>query len=211
MRGIHQIFPGIPRLPILAFVLGNVQNKLATGDALQLPANMLKEYYDFEENNPWGRIYPTPEKGVVHKAELSSEQAVSGTHSVKWSVTFPPDADRKIWHVKFFSVKFPYARPVRAIRAQIYGDGSGASCYLRIRDCSGECYCGPVFKLDWTGWREVSWDLSKTPPRRIYGGDGNKKQDTPTTEIVLEATLPIPPDGASVVLYADDLYVDLEE
>ena len=210
-QGNRQILPGIPQLPILPFPLGNPQNELATGDATQVSPGMRGGRYDFEKDNPWGRIYPTPAKGVVHKAELSSEQAVSGTQSVKWSVTFPPDAGRKTWHVKFFSVKFPYARPVRALRAQIYGDGSGASCYLRIRDRTGECFCGPTFKLDWTGWREVGWDLSKTPPRRIFGGDGNKTQDTPTTEIVFEATFPVPLDGTPVILYADDLQVDLEE
>ena len=95
---------------------------------------------------------------------------------------------------------------MRAIRYWLYGDGSGRSATLRIRDASGECFYDAPISVDWTGWRQVTWDLDERPPASVSAGDGNQVQDGPPMEIVVE----IRADAATeMVLYFDDLEVEL--
>jgi hypothetical protein len=200
----RQVLPGVLRDP--AFPWGEpVTNpvagvKSAAADGLS---------FDFERTNPWCRVYPVPEKtkggkAVVGKADLSTEQSHSGTHSVKLDVTFPPGKPGP-WLVKLFSVKFPMAKPVTEMRFALYGDGSGVRYQPRVRDGKGEGLYGPAGKLDWQGWREIVWDLQKTPPVQFLGGDGNHLQDGPTFELVLEVTPTVSAEGGHFVLYLDDL------
>lgn len=180
----------------------------AAGDATALR-------FDFESFNPWSRVYPVPEKGPDGKplaatAVLSTEQAVSGTHSVKLDVRLPPGGPAT-WQVKLFSVRLePCTRPVQALRCQLFGDGSGTAFCLRLRDAAGESFAGPEMRLDWQGWREVAWDLHATPPRAVAGMTGDGRQDAPPLEVVLDLYPTAGAGGAHLVLYADDLEVLLE-
>jgi hypothetical protein len=202
----HQVLPGILREPVFPWgePLTNpiAGAKSAATDGLS---------FDFESTNPWCRVYPVPEKtkagkAVVGKADLSTEQSRSGTHSVKLDVTFPPGKPGP-WLVKLFSVKFPFSKPVTEMRFAVFGDGSGTRFQPRVRDGKGEGLYGPAGKLDWQGWREIVWDLRKTPPVQFMGGDGNHEQDGPTFELVLEVTPKVPAAGGHFVLYLDDLQV----
>lgn len=162
--------------------------------------------YDFETVNVWGHIYPEPAAGPVSTSELSSEQAASGKKSLMWSISFPDDTQAKTWRLKFFSEKFNYTKPVRAIKFQLYGNDSGASFNLRVRDKTGECWYGQTLKIDWTGWREIVWNLHSTPLPRITGGNANRVMDPPL-EMILEGIFPRPAGGAPLVLYVDDLEI----
>ncbi len=167
--------------------------------------------YDFEEHNPWSRVYPVPVKNQAGQAvegtsELSDEQAHSGEKSAKLAVKLPEGLPNG-YMIKLFSVKFAYDRPVRAIRYWLFGDGSGRSAKLRIRDGSGECFYDAPTSVDWTGWRQITCDLDERPPASISAGDGNQVQDGPPMEIVVEIRAEA---DSEMVLYFDDLEVELE-
>jgi len=166
--------------------------------------------YDFEASNPWSRVYPEPEENdageaVLGGAELSGEQAQSGKGSCRLQVTLPAGPPQR-WNIKWFTIKLAYDMPVRRLSLWLYGDGSGRQYRLRVRDGSGECFWGKRQSIDWTGWRRVSWDLRADPPQDIGAGDGNRRQDVPPLEVVLEAGATA---GETVVLYADDLEVEI--
>ncbi len=205
--------PGLRREPSLPF-LDTIPNPFAEQHAVA--AAQTEWQFDFEAANPWCRVYPQPEKApngksVVGKTELTNARAVSGKRCLKLDVTFPAGAAERTWLVKLFSVKFEYCRsPIRSLQFQLHGDGSGLPFRPRIRDNSGEYFYGPEHKLDWHGWRQVSWDLQQTPPEPVHSGDGNRIQNGPPLEIVLELYPVVGPDGAHMELYIDDLEFCLE-
>ena len=168
--------------------------------------------YDFETHNPWSRVYPEPTKNaagaaVTGTAELSDEQAHSGRRSCKLSVQLPAGPPA-FYNIKLFSDKLPYPRPVKAWRFWMYGDNSGRSFVMRVRDASGEGFYGAPRKIDWSGWKQLSWDLTGEPPSNIVAGDGNKQQDCPPLELVLELTGEA---GKPLTVYLDDLEVELQK
>ncbi len=171
--------------------------------------------FDFETANPWSRVYPEPPratdgKPVLAAVSLSTDQCVSGTRALKLDVTLPPGEPRP-WLIKLFSARLdPCLRPVRAVRFQLFGDGSGSAFCLRLRDAEGESFLGPEQRLDWQGWREVSWDVGTAPPRHLAGAAGNRRQDVPPVEIVLDLYPRTGPEGGRLVLYSDDLEVTLD-
>jgi len=200
--------------PDFGSVLGGVEvtNPWATEDDARDPGASMT--YDFENVNPWSRVYPQPVKseageGVVGTSELSDEQAHSGKRSAKLHVVFPP-SQRNRWLIKLFSLKMDYTKPVRVLRFWLCADGTGTGCVPRIRDRSGECFYGPAVSLDWTGWRQIEWDLNETPPVSIANGDGNRTQDIPPVELVLELTPKMEADGSEFTIFLDDLEVGFQ-
>ena len=164
--------------------------------------------YDFERENPWGRLFPVPETNqakakVEGTSTLSIEQAHGGTRSAKLSVKLPAGPPNS-FNLKLFSSQFEYRYPVTAVKYWLYGDGSGRTLRTRLRDKSGECFYDAAIKIDWTGWREVAWDLTVRPPELISVGDGNQQQDVPPLEVVAEIEAAA---GSEVTLYLDDLEV----
>ncbi|MFW6157187.1 MAG: hypothetical protein ACOC7J_07690, partial [Armatimonadota bacterium] len=166
--------------------------------------------YDFEQENPWSRVYPVPEQSeggiaVEGTSELSDEQAHSGARSTKLHVV-TPNGEPDSYNIKLFSQYLPFEQPVRAWSFWLYGDGSGRGARPRVRDANGESFYGTPFRIDWEGWRQVTWDLSRTPPTRVAGGNDNKHQDGPTMELVLEIDQDA---GSEMTLFCDDLVVEL--
>ncbi|NSW57372.1 MAG: right-handed parallel beta-helix repeat-containing protein [Armatimonadetes bacterium] len=169
--------------------------------------------YDFEMDNPWSRVYPDPDRtseGAVIQgsAELSDAQAHSGKRSVNLRVQLPAAPPAR-WLIKLFSTRLHFEKPVTRMSFWVYGDGSGLAFRPRVRDASGEAFYGPVQTLDWEGWRQVNWDLATTPPSPISMGDGNKLQDGPPMEIVVEFTPKLGPGPTELSVYVDDLEVEL--
>jgi hypothetical protein len=167
--------------------------------------------WDFEQANPWTRLYPEPEKNATGEparglADLSAAQAHSGQQSgrVLFWLTPPPGG-----RLKLFSQRLPVDQPVRAVRFWLYGDGSGRQVQLRLRDRSGENFYDAPLKVSWQGWQQVSWDWQQRPPANIAGGDRNQKPDGPTMELVLEISQ-LPTDAGPLLLYIDDLEIELE-
>ncbi len=54
----------------------------------------------------------------------------------------------------------------------MYGDGSGNEFRIVIRDGAEELETHPWKKVDWKGWKLVSWDLANDPVVPWFGGDG---------------------------------------
>ena len=179
-------------------------------DAVPLVGGGAKLSWDFENENPWSRVYPEPEKNqngvaVEGTSELCDEQAHGGTRSTKLRVV-TPDGDPAGYNIKLFSVKLPLARPVTAMRFWMYGDDSGRRALMRIRDSSGECFYDAAFAVDWSGWKQVEWNLLERPPANVSAGDGNHRQNGPPMELVVEIRMKA---GEEMVLYFDDLEVEL--
>lgn len=174
-----------------------------------LPARLS---YDFEDRNPWSRVYPEPVKNeagtaVTFATELTTEQAHAGQRSGKFALTVPPGLPAA-YNLKLFSEKLPFARPVKVVSLWLYGDGSGRTYCLRLRDAGGESFYRAPGHIDWSGWRQIVWNLLQEPPRNLGRGDGNQQQDVPPLEVVLDVGAKA---GESVVLYVDDLEVQLQE
>lgn len=171
--------------------------------------------YDFEQEHPWSRIYPEPERNaediaVEGVSELSDEVVFSGNRAARLVFRFP-DPLPPGGKIKLFSERMGYTRPVRAVRFQLYGDGSGRSLRLRLRDARACNFWDAPIPLDWEGWQLVEWDLRDRPPVLITGADEeNAIQTLPPLEIVLEISA-VPADaGMESVLYMDDLEIELE-
>jgi len=161
-----------------------------TTEAEETAAGGRRYSYDFEDENPWSRVYPVPEQSqdgiaVQGVSELSDEQAHSGERSARLHVQTPHGAPGH-YRIKLFSQYLPYDRPVRKISYWLRGDGSGREARLRIRDGSGEGFYDTPVAVDWTDWRQITWDLDERPP--VLGGAGNDdgRQDGPTMELVVE-------------------------
>jgi hypothetical protein len=200
-------------------VLGpETHGALAESAAGALPSAQMAEadggvrlQYDFETTDPWYLAYPEPDKTgastpLSGASTLGTAQAHSGKYSAQLTVPVP-DVDRPFM-VKFFTAKFPYDRPIRALSFWLYGDGSGRGYRVRIRDRSGECFWGPAGTITWTGWQQITWDLATTPPT-INQGDRNQHQDGPPLEIVCELDALPTERGKSFTLWFDDLSVSL--
>lgn len=166
--------------------------------------------YDFETHHPWSLVYPEPEKtpagaAVVGRSELSADQAHGGKQAGRLSVTLPPGPPNS-FTIKLFSEKLPYSRPVVVWRFWLYGDGSGRRIGMRVRDARGENFYRAPLQMDWTAWKQISWNLTQEPPVTVAGGDGNKQQDGPPMELVLNFGAK---PGEQLTLYVDDLEVEL--
>ncbi|MGI5818302.1 MAG: right-handed parallel beta-helix repeat-containing protein [Armatimonadota bacterium] len=183
---------------------------IMTGEVEETEDGGRRFLFDFEGQNPWSRVYPEPEQSrdgiaVQGASEQSDERARSGQLSTRLHVVTPAGEPRT-FNIKLFSHYLPFEQPVRRWSFWVFGDGSGRSARPRIRDRSGEGFYGEQFRIEWEGWRQVIWDLEKTPPTLIAGGDGNESQDGPTMELVLEIAQEA---GTEMTLFFDDLEVEL--
>ncbi len=64
----------------------------------------------------------------------------------------------------------PLAGKLQALGAWVFGDNSGCSLNLRIRDDSGQTFQVNGPKIEWTGWRWVTLDLSGLRHAGHWGG-----------------------------------------
>lgn len=169
--------------------------------------------FDFESENPWCRTYIEPEsksKNVTHSSVLSDEQAASGKRSAKVHAVFPADPKQPSWLLKLFSVKFDDVDlPVTFWSFKLYGNNCGATYRIRVRDSSGEQHYGPGGTIDWTGWKTITWDLKKDPPTTFHGGDGNRIQNAPPVELVVDFTVKTENQPRDLTVYVDDLFFQI--
>ena len=178
-------------------------------DLLAAKSVTARHDFDFETFNPWSRFYMNNaqmDAKVKGSSVLSREQAASGAQSAKVTMQFPPAAAPYSCYLKLFTVQFQDCEaPLKHVSCMLYGAKQGNSFRLRIRDKDGECFYGPMEKLDWDGWKRITWDISEKPPVEISGGNLNHVQDGPPLEIVLEIYFKIPPEGHAFECFVDDL------
>jgi hypothetical protein len=181
-----------------------------------LPGGGARWTWDFEERNPWNRIYPVPTENqagdaVGGAAELSAEQAHSGAHSGKVLVQLPPSPPEE-YQVKLFSARFQFfARPIRRLSFWLHTDAGALRYRIRVRDGNREGFWSAPHTLEGDGWQQVQWDLLADPPVTVRGGDENGTIDGPPMEIVLEYEIPAEEAWTEHVIYIDDLVVELAE
>ena len=73
----------------------------------------------------------------------------------------------------------------------VYGDNSGNSLRVRVRDASGQTFQPGGPKLNWSGWRWVTFDLEHLVEAGHWGGanDGVVKGDLSLeTPLLLDGT-----------------------
>jgi hypothetical protein len=114
--------------------------------------------------------------------------------------------------------------PVHRLRYWLKGDNSKCSYGLQVIDAGGETHQyrslstgkGQGGVIDFTGWKEVVFDLD--PPHETWGGDRNGKLDHPITAIILTIGQPMEKAGgkekllpAEGDLYFDSISVDSEK
>ena len=58
----------------------------------------------------------------------------------------------------------------RALGIWVFGDASGNTLRIRLRDASGQTFQPNGPKLDWTGWRWVTFDLARLEDTAHWGG-----------------------------------------
>jgi hypothetical protein len=184
------------------------------GEMETLPDGGTRWTWAFEASHPWNRIYPVPTESeagtaVGGLAELSDEQAQSGTKSGKVLVQFPP-APPGGYEIKLFSARFQFfTKPIRRIAFSAYNDGAPISYRLRVRDGRGEGFWSAPRTLEGGGWRQIEWDLQADPPVTVRGGDDSGAQDGPPLEIIMEYQVEAGDGWTKRAIYVDDLVVEL--
>jgi beta-glucanase (GH16 family) len=113
--------------------------------------------------------------------------------------------------------------PVHKLHYWLKGDNSKCSYGLQVTDAGGETHqyrslssgTGQGGVIDFTGWKEVVFDLDV--PHETWGGDKNGKLDHPIAAIILTIGQPVEKAGgkekllsAEGDLYFDSLSVDSE-
>ena len=114
--------------------------------------------------------------------------------------------------------------PVHKLHYWLKGDNSKCSYGLQVTDADGETHqyrslstnTGQGGIIDFTGWKEVVFDLDA--PHETWGGDKNGKIDYPVTAIIFTIGQPMEKAGgkdrllpAESDLYFDSLSVDSEK
>jgi len=164
---------------------------------------------DFEgEHNPiatiqWSRPVEEGATLPAYDVRLSDEQSISGKQSLRVELRFP-EGQGDSQELKLFTEPLDVAS-VRRVRFFLYGDGSGRTMIVRVRDASQEHHYVNVGSIDWTGWKAVVADFAR--PTSVSGGDENRQIDGPPVSVVVQIQhgRANPPQS---VLYIDDLAVE---
>ena len=69
------------------------------------------------------------------------------------------------------------------VRYQVFGDASGCSLGVEVKDASGETHKYNLGTVDFQGWKEIAFQTSAG--HETWGGDRNGRLDFPVKEIVL--------------------------
>ena len=88
------------------------------------------------------------------------------------------------------------------VQLELYGDGSGHSALVRVRDAADERFEAEIGPIDWVGWRTISLDAPATWPS--WGGDADGVFEAPVNRLILllEAAEQAPSAGE---LFVDDV------
>lgn len=109
--------------------------------------------------------------------------------------------------VRVYSSSKPNIANTSKISIWVYGDNSGHSLRFFVRDpVDTELFQSPVQIINWTGWKEIVWDLATAPLSRFFGsGDGVMSGPVRLDSIYLTKT------GASMTgnIYFDDVTVSV--
>lgn len=75
--------------------------------------------------------------------------------------------------IRFYTPdKSPVFDSTHTLQTYLFGDGNGGLFRMVVRDEAGELESSPWTKVDWLGWRQISWDLGGPDVISWVGGDG---------------------------------------
>jgi hypothetical protein len=175
---------------------------------------------DFEKPSLQPTVWVVNIPNENASVQLSTDQSHDGKRSLKLHYHFLGTGSFQYLGIPF-EVKI-YA-PVHKLHYWLKGDNSKCSYGLQVADAGGETHqyrslstgTGQGGVIDFTGWKEVVFDLDA--PHETWGGDNNGKLDHPITAIVLTVGQPMEKAGgkekllpAEGDLYFDSLSVDSE-
>ena len=93
--------------------------------------------------------------------------------------------------------------PIHKLTFRLKGDNSGCGIGLRLTDADGETHQYKGGAIDFSDWKEISFDLDA--PHETWDGDKNGKLDYPISSVTLDISQPT--DAAKLPVESD-LYFD---
>ncbi len=168
---------------------------------------------DFEKDSSLPTIWVVNIPNDNAKAQISTDAPHDGKQCLKLHYHFVGTGGFQYLGIPN---KVKIQAPIHKLRYWLKGDNSKCSYGLQVTDASGETHqyrslssgTGQGGIIDFTGWKEVVFDLDA--PHETWGGDKNGKLDVPITAIILTLGQPMEKaDGKEKLLAAEgDLYFD---
>ncbi|SPE60546.1 conserved exported hypothetical protein [Verrucomicrobia bacterium] len=164
---------------------------------------------DFEQSSPQPTVWVVsiPERNA--SVQLSTDRPHDGKQCLKLHYHFLGTGDFQYLGIPN---KVKIQAPVHKLHFWLRGDDSKCSYGLQVTDAGGKTHQyrslsnnqGQGGIIDFTGWKEVAFDLDA--PHETWGGDKNGKLDLPITAIIL--TLGQPMDNGKLLPAEGDLCFD---
>ncbi|QYR23760.1 discoidin domain-containing protein [Paenibacillus sp. sptzw28] len=137
-------------------------------------------YQSFEDPDELTKWILLPQGAGKSSLTITSEQANTGTRSLKISYDFNQPAQELTGFIAAnWNTGLRLPGDPDKIGVWVYGDASGYSLELNLKDSGKEVYSygKNVVKIDWSGWKYLQFAIDK--PTGHYGGDGNHVQERP--------------------------------
>jgi N-acetylmuramoyl-L-alanine amidase len=138
-------------------------------------------YDNFNTVNNWW--LPNQSGSTVGIISTETTRALSNTYAVasanstsSMSVTYSWDPAHSAPYIReYTSYKTAKFNIEDVLQMYVFGDGSNNEFRYVIRDGTGKYEASKWYKIDWIGWKLISWDLSNDP---VYGWtNGDSKLD----------------------------------
>jgi hypothetical protein len=164
---------------------------------------------DFEKVTPPPTVWVVNIPNENASVQLSTDQPHDGKQCLKLHYHFVGAGNFQYLTIPN---KVKIQAPVHNLHFWLKGDNSKCSYGLQVSDASGETHQyrslstgqGQGGIIDFTGWKEVSFDL--VAPHETWGGDKNGKIDYLITAIIF--TLGQPMDNGKLLPVESDLFFD---
>jgi hypothetical protein len=164
---------------------------------------------DFEKSSLQPTVWVVGIPNENASVQLSTDQPHDGKQCLKLHYHFLGTGDFQYLGIPN---KVKIQAPVHKLHFWLRGDNSKCSYGLQVTDADGETHqyrslstgTGQGGIVDFTGWREVVFDLDM--PHETWGGDNNGKLDHPLTAIIL--TIGQPTENGKVLPAEGDLCFD---
>lgn len=164
---------------------------------------------DFEEvgSEPTVWVVNIPNENA--SVQLSKDEPWRGKQCLKLHYQFLEGGNFQYLGIP---IKVKVFGPVHKLRFRLKGDNSKSSYGLQIADAANETHQyrslstgdGQGGIIDFTGWKEVAFDLDAG--HETWGGDKNGKMDYPIASVTL--TVGQPRDGEKLLGVESDLFFD---
>ncbi len=130
-----------------------------------------------------GRVWPSDSNVDANQA-YDGSQVHSGNSALRIDYGFSgADPSAYILFMSRSMMDFREEAPNR-ISLWVYGDGSGNSFALRILDDTGESHVCPATSIDFTGWRQISFDVDDSWSH--WSGNDDGVIDLPLSRVVFQ-------------------------